>query len=171
MENPLKLTIVPVDQIPEGLEIPDDLCPEKLAALYRLAGAMSRLCLDQHGIGLSAVQVGKPLNLFVMRQKSMFECYVNASYEGHGNTKRSIEGCLSIRGKNGEAILYEVNRFTRITVYGKRFLVNGKPPAQLEEVAMSVTGHQAIVMQHEIDHQRGVLISQIGRLYSRWSKP
>src|SRR5688572_16474358 len=112
------LSIVPVDKIPK--EIVD--CPtDNLVQLYRTCLQMAMLCIKENGIGLSAVQVGIPWRLFVVRYidngKDSFRFFLNSRYTPTTEDKeKSLEGCLSLRDKWGELRHFQVDRYTNIKV-------------------------------------------------------
>ncbi len=154
------LRIVPVADIPTAQDTPTD----NLIELYKTCLLMEQVCLTNHGIGLSAVQVGIPWKLFIVRtDRTSFEYFVNCEYEPEGDEKvKGVEGCLSIRDSDGELRMYQVERWKKVRVKGQRLTVSGKPalvPVDWIEDDELYT----IVYQHEIDHHRNVLISDIGR--------
>lgn len=156
-DEPLK--IVPIENIPKAHEVPLD----NLMTIFRLCTKMEKICMDNEGIGLSAVQIGIPWNLFIIRRGRQFEYYVNCSYEGKGNKIKSIEGCLSLRNEDGTFRRFEVERFEKARITGKQVLVSGMPSLLLQDVDSEEHGLYSIVFQHEIDHSKDILISQIGR--------
>jgi peptide deformylase len=60
--EPLK--IVPVVDIPKAKDVP----LESLMDIFRLCTKMEKICDVNDGIGLSAVQVGVPWNLFIVKR-------------------------------------------------------------------------------------------------------
>ena len=158
------LSLVPEADIPAVTDMPDELIHVYIAAMR-----MEHVCLTNAGIGLSAIQVGLPWDMFIVHRPSKhsypteFEYYVGCSYEGLGDKSKSIEGCLSLRRPDGATRRFEVDRFQSVRVKGKRLLLsqNGSE-ASLEEFESVEDGYYAVVFQHEIDHGKGVLISHIG---------
>jgi len=154
--------IVPVEKIPQAEEVPLD----DLLGIFRVCTQMMKVCLENDGIGLSAAQVGLPWKLFIVlrsdrKENFHYEYLLNCEYEGEGEKTKSIEGCLSLRDADGNLRRFEVERFSKIRVRGKRLVV--EPELTVEDVDIVLDGLYAIVYQHEIDHQRGVLISDIGK--------
>lgn len=153
------LVIVPVDEIPKA----KDALLDDLMSLFRLAAKMEPICDKEKGIGLSAVQVGVPLNFFIIKVGRNFEYFVNCEYEGIGDKQKSIEGCLSLKKDDGSFRRFEVDRFSAIKLTGKELKITNTPSVVLEDVSRLETGLRAIVLQHEIDHGNDILISQIGK--------
>jgi peptide deformylase len=160
------LGIVPVADIPsETKEV--DLANPMLA--YQLCLRMKEVCKQHNGIGLSAVQVGIPLKLFVVRNDDKsFSYFANCRYEpvGDGKKVESFEGCLSLRNKFGELRFFRLERFDTIRLVGKQLVEEDKPVFQ--DVDKTVGGQLGVVFQHEIDHQNAVLISDVGTETAFW---
>jgi peptide deformylase len=150
--------IVPVAEIPKGQDVPLD----NLLEVFRVCTQLERICYDHDGVGLSAVQVGIPWNMFVKLNsiKPFYECYINCRYEGIGDKELSIEGCLSLQDANSALRRFEVMRYEKIRMIGKELIVNEKP--DIIEYNKELGGLSAIVCQHEIDHAHQILISDIG---------
>ena len=159
--------IVPVLDIPDGEIVPTD----NLLDIFRLVVQMEQICTEQSGIGLSAVQVGVPLNLFIVQRDDAYEYYLNCEYEGIGEKHPSVEGCLSLRDKEGKLRRFEVQRFASVKLKGQQLKVsagNGNcgnltDALKIENIERVENGLYAVVMQHEIDHQLGILISDFGK--------
>lgn len=162
----LNLSIVPVDQIPKGQEVPLD----NLLNIFKHGVHMQSLCVALDGIGLSAVQVGVPWNFFVVNDLKEGGFYLNCSYEGLGEKdEKSIEGCLSLRNSKGDLKKFCLNRFKRIKLKGKKLIVQrSEPQFFLEDIDREVDGLFSIVFQHEIDHEKQILISDIGEEIFIW---
>jgi peptide deformylase len=98
--------------------------------------------IANNGAGLSAVQIGCLSRVFVTRS----ETYINPVILKCFDEKISIvEGCLSIPG-----VEVLVKRPSMITVEFTR--ENGERPIKI------LSGLEARVFQHEMDHLAGVLI-------------
>ncbi len=164
--------IVEVSKIPKRNKIVD-APTDNLEELFEVFKTMERICNENGGIGLSAVQIGIPWKIFVIKgdgtgkiPKGSFWNFVNCEYSSIGiETMKSVEGCLSIKDQNGHCIRYEVNRFPIVSVCGKR-LINGKEKGLFIHPYKDTIAafEQGIVFQHEIDHHRGRLISDFGKL-------
>lgn len=133
---------------------------------------MQEICEKENGVGLSAVQVGLPWKLFIIKAApgSEFETpnrygfFINCEYEPLTNAENfiSIEGCLSIKTEKGKIRHFEVNRYNNIRVFGKKMIVYQGINIQDTSFGCNIRG-QSIVFQHEIDHHHAVLISDIGK--------
>jgi len=170
MNIPKKLTIVPPDLIPKGLDCPTD----NLADLYKLGLLLQTICTQENGVGLSAVQVGIPLNFFVINydylsQKESYRFFVNCMYSPLSEQKvESVEGCLSLRNPNNEIRHFEVERFQDISIKGKELVAN--PKLEIKDFELIPTDYFKIIFQHEIDHARQILISDIGKEVFLWRR-
>jgi peptide deformylase len=166
------LHIVPVEEIPS---VAQDVPTSDLMQVYKTCLQMENVCMKENGIGLSAVQVGVPWKLFIVRQPdNEFDYYLNTEYEPLGDEKATgIEGCLSLRGKDGELRYFEVSRFKKVRIKGQKLTLKPSKVEGLEAVSSPVLSLKAvdftpddaiypIVFQHEIDHHHNILISQIG---------
>jgi peptide deformylase len=170
--------IVPVDEIPE---IVVDCPTDSLVDLYEICLQMQQVCRSNDGIGLSAVQVGIPWKLFVVRYTGrnprpgnidFFRYFVNCNYTPlTGDKEKSLEGCLSLRKPNGELRYFEVERFRRIKLVGQELKVT--PKLGLVGLDVEYSDVYRIVYQHEIDHDgngggKPTLISDIGTEIDMW---
>ncbi len=165
MDIPSELKIVSVPSIPRGISCPTNQLPQ----LYKLGLLMQTICEREKGIGLSAVQVGVPLNFFIVKFDEQYRFFLNCEYEPIGNAKeKSIEGCLSIKQPSGEFRYFEVDRFVQIKVKGKELVF--EPDLSIAEIELTPTDVARIVFQHEIDHQNAILISDIGKEVYVWKK-
>lgn len=162
------LSIVPVDKIPK--EVVD--CPtDSLLQVYKTCLQMSLLCIKENGIGLSAVQVGIPWRLFIVRytdkEKNNFRFFLNACYSAITDEKvKSLEGCLSLKNAQGGFRHFQVERYKNIKVEGEELKADSI--LHLESVKLEPVDFYSNVFQHEIDHQNLVLISDIGVEYEVW---
>ena len=117
---------------------------------------MRDLCYKLEGLGLHAVQVGLPYNLFVAKANGFrFDFFINCQYEGMGEKIDSIEGCLSIKNK-----LYLVKRYNKIVLRGYKYNNN-----ELIAIEQEFEGFPAIILQHECDHGNNILISDVGEFF------
>lgn len=107
---------------------------------------MMETMLLNKGIGLSAIQVGKPFRILVFDVGYQFGILINPQIMAVGNTCKMKEGCLSLPGKQ-----VEVDRYDQIKV--RYHSIEGKP------VEKDFSGLAAIVIQHEMDHFEGRLIT------------
>jgi peptide deformylase len=170
--RPSSLSIVPPGEIPVAAETPID----NLVVLYKLGLDMLEVCVKKAGKGLSAVQVGVPYDMFVVRmlpshiqQGNDNGIFVRCSYTPVGVEEKvdSREGCLSLLDASGAVRFYKVKRFPKVRVRGFRLFDDLE--LRLVEVDYILDlKHDAIVFQHEIDHHDGILISQIGEEILVW---
>lgn len=108
---------------------------------------------DPEGVGLAANQVGLEESFFVAKDTASkdehaFLKVINPKLLSTSKkVKKYFEGCLSVPGTWGE-----VNRHLSIKVSYQ----NDKG----QYITKSLTGVQAWIFQHEIDHLNGVLFSE-----------
>lgn len=154
------MKIVDFSEIPIALENPK----YSLLELYATGQKMERLCVDSKGVGLAAVQVGIPWKFFVYYSEKLKKfCYMlDCKYTPLNENKYvSIEGCLSIKGKNGESRHFKVIRNEYIRVEGK--IIIAKDKIEIEDYSeVILKGLECSIFQHEIDHHNNILISDIG---------
>jgi len=166
------MEIVAIKDIPKAEDVPLD----NLMDIYKVCQKMENLCSKENGAGLSAVQVGIPWRLFIIGADNSskfdppnkFGYFVNCEYEGIGDKAiTSIEGCLSLKDEFNEFRRFKLQRYEDIQFRGFRLKV-GKE-LQLVEVDDTISAYQqGIVFQHEVDHQRDILISDIGEEVLIW---
>lgn len=100
--------------------------------------------------GLSAVQVGEPLRLFIAKnfRSGKFFAYLNPKIDLLGKvTDFHAENCLSIPGTSDQ-----VSRHKRIRIS----YTNRQGTAQVEKF----DGFEARILQHEYDHLNGILFTE-----------
>jgi peptide deformylase len=115
--------------------------------LRRLVDRMTDLMHDAQGVGLAATQVGVLRRLFVFEpNEDGPRAVVNPHIVSVGEELESDgEGCLSLQG-----VRVPVERPTAVTIAGKD--ENGA------DVSYELTGYDARIAQHELDHLDGMLI-------------
>jgi peptide deformylase len=170
--------IVKPEDLPEHNNILD-VNFENLIEKYKIFQDLQFICEKEKGIGISAVQVGLPIKLFLIKgdgtcpliKNNEYACFVNCEYEPLDNSKNivTIEGCLSLKNKDEKIRHFKVERHSSVRVHGYRFLFDKK----LEFVKISDNlnfDQQGVVFQHEIDHQMGKdgLISKKGQEIFIW---
>lgn len=156
------MTLIPSEEIRPGK--PVDLNDETTIT------RTSKFLLDglrEHGpaIGLSAVQIGFEHNMFVIDFgligfdfepfKIDIVTFINCKYKSVGKKGLVQEGCLSLPG-----YLWQVPRYRITTIEGYYWDGMSAKPFVLPFITHPLA---CIAFQHEIDHQDGILISQIGR--------
>jgi peptide deformylase len=163
--NVSDLKLVSVSSIPRG----HDCSLDDLSELYKLALSMQIICEKESGIGLSAVQLGLPFNFFIINFHNNYRFFVNCTYVPITEEKEKyVEGCLSLKTQDGKLRYYEVERFKAIVVKGKELIA--EPILEIKDIEINLNDFYKIVFQHEIDHQLGILISEIGKEVYLWSK-
>ena len=122
---------------------------------------------DPEGVGLAAPQVGKSLQLFIIKEskEAPFSVFMNPVVELVGKLKETemekkhsrLEGCLSLKDIWGT-----VKRVPKVKV---SFMdETGKTKTR------TFSGFFAVIVQHEYDHLQGFLfpkrtLEQAGKLY------
>ena len=157
-----QLKVVPVDKIPLKENIKNGY-GQKLIEIAKLSLLMQNICLNENGVGLSAVQIGIPFKIFIAKDYSksnQFFTFVDCEYEGLGEKIPSIEGCLSIKNKINKTRTFKLQRFKSILAKGYFFNLEGN--LELIPFEKEYDGYFSSILQHEIDHHRGILISDIG---------
>jgi len=125
---------------------------------------------DPEGIGLAAPQVGRSLQLFIVKydDESPFDVYLNPKLElipdkekklkkGEKEEREKLEGCLSLK------IIWGVVKRNH-KVHLEWMDVEGK------EHKATFSNFYATILQHEYDHLQGILfprrvLEQKGQLY------
>lgn len=128
-------------------------------SIKTLIANMAETMFDAPGAGLAAVQVGVNKQILVVNtteddegEKSYFALINPEIVEADGEFISEEEGCLSV-----PEFRATVKRFNRVKVTAQD--VDGNPMELNEE------GFPAVVLQHEIDHLKGVLfINRISAL-------
>jgi peptide deformylase len=156
------MVVVSIENIPELARIIPTPLFEPMA-VYKIAQQMMTICEAQNGIGLSAVQVGIPWQFFIVKFPHGYELFSDCVYvPAVPEKKTSVEGCLSLPG-----LRFVVERYPQVRVTGKR-LASPTGDLVIENYDQEWQGLFSVVFQHEIDHQLGILISQIGKPLDVW---
>jgi peptide deformylase len=163
------MDIVPVKDIPKAEPVPLD----DPLAVYKICSQMERVCTARGGVGLSAVQVGIPWKLFLILVDPKAKHYrymVNCEYTPveHSEKIKSIEGCLSLLDEDGQFRRFEVERYSTVKVEGMELRCHPDLRFHEHSAVYNLDDEYSqtpltIVVQHEIDHHRDVLISDIGQ--------
>lgn len=124
----------------------------------QLCNELKDFCEQNEGVGLSAVQVGLPLNLFVMKYNDSYRYFFNCKYDPILDEQfYSTEGCLSLKRPNGDLRFFLVKRYKYVRVTGYE-LIDGR----FCDLKITPEDVYNVIMQHEIDHQNQKLISDFG---------
>ena len=95
-------------------------------------------------VGLSAIQIGEPVRVFVARTERGFRAFVNPVItRSLGSVYKAAESCMSLEGSR------KVTRFKGVEIMhqkGNRY------------VKERYSGYFAEIIQHEMDHLSGKLI-------------
>jgi peptide deformylase len=116
--------------------------------LGRLVERMKALMQDANGVGLAANQAGVLRRVFVFRKGEEDELVAAINpriVDPSAERESDDEGCLSL-----QRVLVPVERHCSLTLEAQD--VEGKP------LRLQLTGLDARVVQHELDHLDGVLI-------------
>jgi peptide deformylase len=111
---------------------------------------MAETMYEAPGVGLAAIQAGIDKSIIVYDpeaddQKRDFQVLINPEIVfSDGSMVSENEGCLSVPDFRAD-----VKRYERVTVEGLDR--NGNP------VSIEAEGLMSVIMQHEIDHLKGVL--------------
>ncbi|MDR1109270.1 MAG: peptide deformylase [Deltaproteobacteria bacterium] len=119
--------------------------------LADLASDMAETMLAAPGAGLAAPQVGKPVRLIVIDNSSDEEDHgtrvlplVNPEIVESDGSQIFEEGCLSV-----DELKANVSRANFIRVEAQD--LEGRP------IDLEFEGRRAVILQHEIDHLKGIL--------------
>jgi len=118
--------------------------------MINLSKNMIKTMYLSNGIGLAAPQIGKSIQLVVIdltvgEDPNEVLTLINPQILESLGKEVDNEGCLSFPG-----VTLDINRKTKI--YLKAIDLNGN------EIAREFTDFKARVIQHEIDHLKGILI-------------
>lgn len=116
-----------------------------------LALDMCETMIEAEGIGLAAPQVGKKIQLLVYdttfsEENGSTAIMFNPEIMHGEGSCISMEGCLSLPGRRIPVDRYKKIKIKYLNIYG-------------EIVIRELTGLAAVVVQHEIDHLQGILLS------------
>lgn len=115
---------------------------DELPLLQGLIDNMWETVEAADGAGLSAIQVGEPIRLIVLRIDGKREVYVNPEIQVEGKPLKMREGCLSLPN-----VFEPVERYPAVTV--RAFDEAGV------QFTLQTDGLRAHALQHEVDHLDG----------------
>ncbi len=103
-------------------------------------------------LGLAAIQLGIPLRIigFWYGQEKLILINPEITKKSPQLFK-SIEGCLSV-GKGSMTYVVLRNKSIKVRAYGKK----------MEPMHLRLSSSDSVVVQHEVDHLNGIMISQSG---------
>ncbi len=113
--------------------------------LQQLISDMFETVDKNGGVGLAAPQVGKNLNLFIIKTQNFQEVFINPEIFLEGRICQAKEGCLSFPN-----MTFPVNRreFVKIKYFDRNWTLR---LAEFKDII-------SIIIQHEYDHLKGKLI-------------
>ncbi len=117
------------------------------ASLITLKYDMIETMYAAPGIGLAAVQIGKPIRLLIIdisEEKNAPRCFINPEIIASDGEVKTEEGCLSV-----PAIYEPVKRFETVTIKAQ--------DESGEFFELETEGLMSVCIQHEIDHLDGKL--------------
>lgn len=134
--------------------------PKEEDFLRDLRRDLSRVMKKHEALGITACQLGESVDFFIINQHKLqgakkFNYFINTLATGVGPKIDSEECCLSIPGKT-----FLVKRYFKIIVTSDMF--NG------ETRKRTFTGLTARCIQQEMDHVKGILLSDIGECIREW---
>lgn len=116
-------------------------------SIRNLCAAMIQTMLENHGVGLAAPQVGFSKQIVIALIDSVPQAFINPEILSHSKKMEVCEeGCLSVPGKS-----ISKNRYKDIKIKYRNLA--GHP--KIEEFKEL----NARILQHEIDHLQGSLIT------------
>lgn len=140
---------------------PDEIGSDGIRNL--IADIYDTLKSGEYGVGMSAIQVGVPLAVSVVMIRPtptrpglehFNKVYLNPKIvKTFGKKEPMWEGCCSVLDERGDPVYAEVPRYKKITV---EYLDEAG-----EECADTVDGFLAHVLQHEIDHNNGIIFTDL----------
>lgn len=123
--------------------------------LEKLVDDMGEVMEEANGIGISAIQIGQPVRVFIAGKDP--HLFINPKIVTKSSfTKKDWEGCLSCPGAH-----VRVSRSHTITL--KYDTVS--EGIYYKDIKRKFTGFDARVVQHELDHLNGFLIIDRGKTY------
>lgn len=117
---------------------------DELDYIKSLVSEMTKVMLDENGVGLAANQVGISKRFFIMKDGDRVILVINPEIIQVGPLSPFTEGCLSIPG-----VQAETQRAQEIKFKFK--------DEDFKDVEAIYSGPPAVAVQHEIDHLDGKL--------------
>lgn len=118
--------------------------------VLRLVRQLQVGCRTYHGVGLAAPQIGRPLRVAVVDSAEQMMTLIDAEADGLGEQRLEIEGCLSLPGR-----MFLVARFPQVNVRSRNEF-GQMVASKVDSVFL------ARIIQHELDHLEGLLVSDRG---------
>lgn len=145
----MKVVIAPDNRLRVQTKLVKKITPRLLENIKEMI-KLTKSFVDPEGVGLASTQVGEDEQYFVSKSEDgAFKAYFNPKILSYSKqTKKFIEGCLSIPNYWGEII-----RPVSVTVSYVR--------EDGQTVKEKLTDFEAHVFQHEVDHLSGKLFMDI----------
>lgn len=131
----------------------------KLLQTFKEMVKLTKTFDDPEGVGLASTQIGEDGQYFVaIQDNGTFKTYINPKIIKYSQRKKVyFEGCLSIPSTWGET---ERSFWVDVSYQDQTF----------KQINERLTGLQAWIFQHEVDHLNGILfidrvLEQKGKLY------
>ena len=152
---------------PSDISKPPYEIPNGVVKMLSLGMKMESLCASARLPGLSAPQIGVDWNFIVCWENypsnpASFLYLFDCEYEGVGERMLSVEGCPSLPGRR-----FGVMRFPSVRVLSKTLRSDDSGRISISEVDRVFSGVAAAILQHEIDHMRGIFIDIGEEIYTR----
>jgi peptide deformylase len=112
--------------------------------LFTVSNSMLKALEHYNGVGLACTQIGLSIPMFVAHPTNKIYTMINPIIIHSGGKYTSKEGCLSIPGYWDEITRAEIIKVEYNDITGK-------------EKEETIIGFDAAVIQHEIDHLKGIL--------------
>lgn len=147
------------------ITVPNSLLRKKSKPVKKIDKKIEQLVIDlietgkaakePKGVGLSAIQIGKPIRIFVVKLEKQFIPFINPQISWRSKKKfsqvlkkeeRFLEGCLSIPGYYGF-----VDRPSSVKLSWQD--LEGKTQTR------KFKERESAYVQHELDHLNGVLFT------------
>ncbi|HET9850223.1 MAG TPA: peptide deformylase [Candidatus Saccharimonadales bacterium] len=149
-----KIIVLPNSQLRQKSQKITVLTPE----IKRLIANMKAATLDweasrEHevGVALAAIQLGQPYRVIIIRnhfddkENHDFSVFINPEIvKLEGEIEEDYEGCLSVRDIYGKVPRHSKVRLRAVDEQGR-------------EVRVKAEGFLARVLQHEVDHTKGIM--------------
>lgn len=120
-------------------------------ALANLETKMRMVVQKENALGLAAPQIGVNQAVALVPIENKLTLIVNPEIVTRSHRKLSLEGCLSIPGKEFLVVRHEDMTLTYQTVTG-----------EFEYVVFSKNLETVRVIEHEVDHLLGIMIDDFG---------
>lgn len=124
------------------------------AEITRVAADLYETMVHLKADGLAAVQIGEMVRMFAVRDSDgEISIYIDPVIISSSGSTKTNEGCFSQPG-----VFKRVKRPRKIVMEAGRFDWGHV----IERKTMTITGFEAVVCQHEIDHLDGILFTEKG---------